>query len=384
MKKMKKLLLSLITLLGSLGLFAQITVTNATFPVAGDTLFTAIDNMPNGVTITAAGGPQSWNFAGLQAPFTRRNIVRSAGTGSAAANFPAAELRMSLGDNGEGYFNVTSNRFELIGFSGTDPIGQNVQVQTPFSPAEIYRRAPMNLFDVNQSQSALLVAFSADDLPSAILDLLPITPDSLRVRIHTNRTDIVDAWGTLTIPGGIYDVLREKRTEFQDTRLDIKVGFFPWQDITDIVVQLVGIEGLDQLGRDTTVSYHFFNNQVKEPIAVVTINNAQTAPETVEYKAKDIVSNVQNLGGLKPNVYAFPNPAIVSVRFEFSNLPKGEYTLRIFNVLGEEMIKKRYFVNGSRTEKVDISQLKKGAYLYSLVNERGKTLITKRMVVVRP
>ncbi len=381
---MKKLVLSFAGLFCGLILQAQITVTNAMFPQVGDTLYTAIDNMPNGVAITAPGGPQSWNFAGLQAPFTRQNIVRSAATGSAAGVFPSADALLSLGNNGEGYFNVTSTRFELVGFSGTDPVGQGVQVQARYNPAEVYRRAPMNAFDVNSAQSALLVAFSADDLPSAILDLLPITPDSLRVRLSSNRVDIVDGWGTLTIPGGIYDVLREKRTDFRDVRLDIKVGFFAWQDITDIVLQLAGIEGIAELGRDTIVTYNFFSNEAKEPIAVVTMNDAGTAPETVEYKAKEVVSNVQNTSGLKPSIYAFPNPAIVSVRFEFSNLPKGEYTLRIFNVLGEEVMKKRYYVNGSRTEKVDISQLRKGAYLYSLVNDRGKTLATKRLVVVRP
>lgn len=381
---MKKLVLFIAGLFCAIAIQAQITVTNAMFPQVGDTLYTAIDNMPNGITITAPGGPQSWNFAGLQAPFTRQTIVRAASTGSAAGLFPSADALLSLGNTGEGYFNITNSRFELVGFSGTDPIGQGVQVQARYNPAEVYRRAPMNAFDVNPAQSALLVAFAADDLPTAILDLLPITPDSLRIRISTNRTDIVDAWGTLTIPGGIYDVLREKRTEYRDVRLDIKVGFFAWQDITDIVIQLAGIEGIAELGKDTTVTYNFFSNEAKEPIAVVTMNNAQTAPEMVEYKAKEVVSNVQNTSGLKPSVYAFPNPAIVSVRFEFSNLPKGEYTLRIFNVLGEEVMKKRYYVNGSRIEKVDISQLRKGAYLYSLVNERGKTLTTKRLVVVRP
>ncbi|MFM9949141.1 MAG: hypothetical protein ACKV1O_14470, partial [Saprospiraceae bacterium] len=317
---MKKLVLSIAVLCCGLTSQAQITVTNAMFPEVGDTLYTAIDNMPSGITITSPGGPQSWNFASLQSPFTRQNVVRAASTGSAAGLFPSADVLLSLGNNGEGYFNVTSTRFELVGISGTDPIGQGVQVQTRYNPAEVYRRAPMNAFDVNQTQSALLVAFSADDLPSVILDLLPITPDSLRIRLSNNRVDIVDAWGTLTIPGGIYDVLREKRTQYRDVRLDIKVGFFPWQDITDIVLQLAGIEGIAELGKDTTVTYNFFSNEAKEPIAVVTMNATETAPEMVEYKAKEIVSNVQNTSGLKPSVYAFPNPAIVSVRFEFSNL----------------------------------------------------------------
>ena len=47
---------------------AQITVTNATFPVAGDTLKTAVASNPAiGVAVyTAPGGPQIWDLSGLQ------------------------------------------------------------------------------------------------------------------------------------------------------------------------------------------------------------------------------------------------------------------------------------------------------------------------------
>ncbi|MDV7394326.1 hypothetical protein RZS08_23290, partial [Arthrospira platensis SPKY1] len=133
------------------------------------------------------------------------------------------------------------------------------------------------------------VPFSADDVPGGILNNLPITPDSLRIRINTQRTDEVDAWGTLTIPGGIYDVLREKRTELRQTRIDAKIGFFPaWVDVTDIFVELLSLPGLGSL---TQESYYFWSNEALEPIAVLSLSPATGEVQSVEYKANNISTN---------------------------------------------------------------------------------------------
>ena len=215
-----------------------------------------------------------------------------------------------------------------------------------------------------------------------MLNQLPITPDSLRIRYTFDRLDVVDAWGTITIPGGIYDVLREKRTEVSELRLDAKLGFLDWFDITDIALQVAGLE---QLGVDTTITYNYFDEESKEPIAVVTMNNAETQVLSVIFKSNDLSTNVQNIETMTPGVYAFPNPAIVNVRFEFSNLPPGEYNLQIYNILGVEVWEKEYNItSGFHTEKENISSLRKGTYLYSLIDDRGKTISTKRLIVVTP
>lgn len=361
---------------------AQITVTNATFPAAWDTLLTAVDNLPSNINIQTPGGDLSWDFTTLQAPFTRSNVVKPATEGGAYDQFPTADLIVNLTENGEGYINVTDDEVQLIGFSGEDPLGQGIQVTASFDPPLIQKRAPMNFFDVHQSESALVIPISADDLPSELLNQLPITPDSIRIRYTFDRLDVVDAWGTITIPGGIFDVLREKRIEVSELRLDAKLGIFDWFDITDIALQAAGLQ---QLGSDTTITYNYFNEESKEPIALVTMNNSETTVESVIYKAHELSTQVQNIEKMKPGVYAFPNPAIVNVRFEFSNLQPGKYSLNIYNILGVEVWSKDYSINtGYLTEKENISSLRKGTYLYSLVDEHGKTISTKRLIVVRP
>jgi len=376
---MKYLYLSLFFLwMAGLPAPAQITLTRASFPSVGDTLYTSVDNLPNNIGVTAAGADQRWDLSGLQAPYIRRIAVREPAAGTGSGNFAQADLLMSLGEQLEAYFQSEERRLLLLGFFGYDPLEIGLEALARFQPHIVERNVPLRYLDSNESTHFLSISFATDDLPGALLDQLPITPDSLRIRLQGERFDVVDAWGKVIIPGGIYDVLREKRTETREVRLDAKLGFLPWQDITELVPNIEG------LGNTTTVQHHFLSNEAKEPIAIVTLDETQTRALRVEYKANDLTTDIQSLNSLKPGVYAFPNPAIVNVRFEFSNLPAGNYTLTIYNILGMEMWSANYFINGNHIEKVNISDLQKGTYLYSLTDERGKTIMTKRLLVVKP
>ncbi len=371
-------ILFFVLLLGTTPIIAQIVITNEFFPRVGDTLLTAIDNLPANLNITPPGPNQRWDYTALQAPFTRQTIVRPIGEGPRRDDFAAATFTLPLSNDAEAYYRVTNTLLQLVGVYGEAPANLGMKALMRFQPPITERRAPMRYRDENHMDAAMSLLLDANDLPPAVLQQLPLTPDSLRIRIKIARKDVVDAWGKLTVPGGIYNVLREKRIEIRETRLDVKVSAFPWQDISDL------IPNSELTGRDTTVYYAFFSNEVKEPVAIVTMDKSDQRPIQVVYKANDQNANIQNVKTLKPSVYAFPNPAIVNVRFEFSNLPAGYYKLVLYNIIGTEVWSQQYYINGQRTERVDVSNFRKGTYLYSLRNEQGHTIATKRIVVVRP
>ena len=382
---MKASLLFIFILMTSL-VNAQITITNDYFPAEGDTLRTAFDGMPANINITAPGGNQTWNFNSLQGISTEV-IVQPAIAGLNNENFTEAELMIPVGGQNspaETYINVTPNVYEIVGYAGQDPAGFGIEVVVPYSPTLIERRAPLNFFDVNNADFAFTVAFSTEFLPPELIDSLGLDflPDSLRVKVISDRLDIVDAWGELTIPGGTYEVLREKRTEMRKTQLEAKLEIGPisnWIDITTFV------PFLDQIGSDTITTYHFFSNTAKEPIAVVTVtNDDMETPLFVSYKDNNILSNVNYVNTGKSDLIVYPNPAILEARFDFVNLNPGLYSLKIYNILGVEIWKNRYNINGNRTIKIDLDEFRKGTYLYSLIDERGKTLTTKRLMIVRP
>jgi hypothetical protein len=384
----KNFYFSILALFISFSAIGQITLDENYIPQIGDTLFTAVDNMPSNIDIQPDFGEHSWNFASLQSPFSSQRVVRPLEEGSAADLYPSASYVLETADGlGEGYFRVGDGQMRMIGFAGNDPIGLDFNLSAIFDPPYVERTYPLDFADLTQVESAILYSFSPDDLPINIFDGLPITPDSLRIRVAIDQTNLVDGWGTLTIPGGIFDVLREKRTEVRETRLDAKIAFLGWQDITDIAAGAVGSDLLEEaLGKDTIVEYHFYSNDAKEAVAIVSMDNEGENVNSVEYKSiEDVVNNVQQISKLKPTVYAHPNPVIVNVRFEFSNLPKDSYNLTIYNIIGEQLWNKKYDINyRNHIDKVDVSFLKKGTYLYSLSNSEGRTIVTKRLIVVRP
>lgn len=377
---MKNLLFTFCFAALALGLQAQIT--DAYFPVAGDTLRTAIDDQPPFVSdfYTPPGGNQTWNFSSLVADQTRVRVVKPASAGAHASSFPGADLLIEVAGSGENYINVTNEKWEYIGFAGQDPAGLGIEVITQFNPPVIDRHAPLMFFDINASSSNLLYAIATADIPGGIFDQLPINPDSIRLRVAINILDVVDGTGAVTIPGGTYDVLREKRTEYREARLDAKVPFLGWLDITDIALQNLQIPGL---GVDTTISHRYWSQATKEPIAILTFNNAQNAVTFAEFKYDATVS-----GGIDPvfahtGLRVYPNPAQSAAVVELTNLPAGDYRMQVSGLQGQVLQKRTLQINGDRQiETLDVSALSSGIYQIQIWSVDGK-LVARQQVAVQ-
>ena len=363
-------------------LSAQISLESTDyFPVAGDSLLTRFSIDTDGFSISPAGGDQTWDFSNVGSGTPRTRIIESIDAAPNPEAFPSADLYIAQQGGGNGFYQSTSEAFSLIGFDGQDPIGQGIEVETPFSPPYVERWGTLNFFDLHNLNSALTVTTATDDIPGNIFDGLPVTPDSIRVRVQISRIDLVDAWGSVTIPGGTFDVLREKRTETRDVRLDVKVGIFPWADITDTAIELLPI---DQLGVDTTVNYYFWSNQAKEPIVIISANADETVINSIEYKFIDVISSVPSIAKAQPDLLVYPNPAVAKAQFKFSNMPAGTYKLDIYNMIGQAVISKEYYINDYRSESIDLSSLHKGIYVYRLSDQNGKYMMTNRLFITAP
>jgi hypothetical protein len=366
---------------------AQITITAATFPSALDTLRIAVDDEPLSTIIanTGPGGPQTWDFSSLSMVNSNTIVYRPASAGTNASSFPGADLVVITG-GGETYFDKTATRLDVLGFAGQFAGGFGANVVGRYVPPQIDRRAPMNFFDINQSQSALAFAFGTNQIPDTVFGGFP-APDSIRIRINSSRLDVVDAFGTCILPmGSSYEVLREKRTDISNTGIDIFIrNPFPlgWVDLTSLFPGGGPFGGL--IGLDTTVGYYFFSNTEKEPIAVANYDATGTQLLSVQFKdnATTSVTGGPSAPG-KANVQASPNPAIDWVHFNCSNLPGSDYTLKIFDIVGNVIWKESHYLSGNHSLKVSLEDFKKGAYLYSLEDKAGNIVTTKRLVVIKP
>lgn len=364
--------------------FGQITITNEVFPKVGDTLNSAVDVRPDGVMITAPGPGQSWMFDRLNGLVRLTAEVKHASEGGAAGSFPSADQMIDAGTGTERYYRVTNDRIEEVGYRGIDPVFNSVELLAFYQSPYIIQRAPINFEDQNQMQSILLIPYAYDELPDSITSQfpLPISPDSVRLRIMIDREDEVDAWGTLEIPAGIFDVLRERRREIRSSTVEAKViGLGGWFDITQTLLSV--LPNPEVLDNDTVVTYNYFSNRSKEPIAVVTVDNLGD-PMRVDFKATGMTTPVINQPMGNIDIHVSPNPTLGRCVFDFENLPAGEYSLQVINILGVKIWERTFDAYGSISLSEDLSGLRKGTYLYSLKTERGATLKTKRLIILNP
>ncbi len=377
---MKQMLLAILSTL-FFEASAQVTITSATFPSAGDTLEYALDNSPGALAIaTPPGGNQTWNLLDLQAEETFQVVYLPASAGVNAMSYPGAEL-VVVGPNNETYYDKTNTKFAILGYAGADANSLGINVVAGFSPAIVERQSPLQFFDIAVQTTDLSLPFATDQIPDSLLQGLAFVPDSIRVRVNINRLEVVDGWGKCQIPGGIYDVLRVKRTEYQTRALDVYL-FLGWVDISSVLGNGNNLGGL--IGTDTTTTFRFYSNVEKEDIAVATMSNDLATVEQVRFKNNMVTPSIEAESPGAASIQAYPNPAVEFVRFNCANLPQGDYTLKIFNIIGKVVWKEDYKLAGSKSIRIELDDFKKGTYLYSLTDSQGNIIGTKRLVILKP
>jgi len=364
----KNILVILTTLITSFGLTAQITITNATFPMAGDSLKTATDLTPDGIAITPPGGPQTWNFSSLNPDTRQVDLFQPASAGSASANFPGADLVVGGDVGAETYYDVNATTFSLLGISGAGlAAGFPVQADLIYSPPLVVYEAPLNFFDNDSYTSNATIALPTSAIPSAIFDSLGIPTglfDSIRLRITVQSLRLVDGFGTLAIPGGTYDVLRQKQTDYTTIGVDVHT-FLGWVDIATF------LGGATLFPPDTTIAFNFLSNTAKEPIAVVTVDSSETNAVQVSYKDNGIQSAVRPITGEPTSIVVFPNPAKDQVTIDVKyNLP-GNYSFRLFDLNGQRVLDKE---PSSGLEEVSIQSLSPGLYIIQVIYENDQVI----------
>lgn len=363
----------------SFGLFAQIQIGFKTLPGIGDTLYLGLDNLPEGMTLGTTGGPQTWDFSTLQAPFSKPLFYKKAKSSKGAHQFPLATMSAALYDGpGTGFYIRTKTALELVGTFGQDPLGLGLPLAIQYYPPLPDRHGRLRYQESFREKSEAKVTFDADDVGRSILDSLPISPDSFRLRITIDRKELVDGYGTVILPSGQYNALRLRRLDRFKIRLDAKLPFVDWKDVTEL------LPAKSPLGEQEKLTYFFLSEEEKTPIAIVDAHPRTEAMQSVQFLQPKARTAASSQFFSEPGLYAYPNPAILEVRFDFKNLDPGFYDIRIFNILGVEVWSENYWVPGNRTVKVDLAPFSKGTYLYSIVNAEGKTLSTKRLVIVRP
>lgn len=347
---------------------AQITVDNTVFPVVGDTLHFAFGNQPGAINqiFTPPGGGQQWELSNLQPTHFWDQVMKNPQTGSASAHFPAASVLFNpFNSSNQVYLQVTNNQVNELGYYGLDELGLGLTLLFKKTPSLEQSWAPVNFFDIHQSSSNVLTAFDAPIAPPVLIALVP-TADSFRIRVTNQRIGVIDAWGTLAIPGGTFEVLRKKQTEYRSTAVDVKVAPLGWIDISTI-----GGQQLLPLGTDTITTFHFLNNVSKEAIAICTLNTAQNMVTGVQYKTFK-TSSASDAPTFDASLRTYPNPVQGTLNVHFKNDAGASVQLRLMNTQGRLILEQTVGASAAENDiPIPVANLAPGLYELLLLQNGG-------------
>jgi len=214
---MKNLYFIVFSLL-SINVFGQITIDKFSLPTQGETLKTWISAAPS-IDLGTTAGPQTWDFSTLSKDVMNDVTFLSPSEGSVTV--PNATLLLKQGEFVERYMETNDEGIFEIHLKTLDPIFQTFEISNSYADPLMYRKTTLlyELEVTNTSTFRAPIAWS--DLPDTITGSVGISFDSIRVNTNFERTDDIDAYGTVKLPDGEWEALRETSTLIRTVTLDV-------------------------------------------------------------------------------------------------------------------------------------------------------------------
>jgi hypothetical protein len=199
--KKNQLMKSLVTLLLIVGMTAfaqaQITLTHADVPGAGDAIVLATDTTVADLNIGTAGSNQSWNFLALENHEVYATNYLLPAQAPLSAEFPEANL---CAESQGAYTFMEVSESELLGLGlVADLTGDNNYLSVHIDPPQKLTVFPTTFGTTFQTTYATEFSISGEFLGV----------DSLRIKQTAAQTTFTDAYGVVLMPNGLYDALRQ-------------------------------------------------------------------------------------------------------------------------------------------------------------------------------
>ncbi|GAB4249654.1 MAG: hypothetical protein Kow0079_02390 [Vicingaceae bacterium] len=343
--------------------FKQITYTNSSFPAVNDSILTSTDFDSTFVVSPPSSTAQNWNYSMFTTQFFNLEIVQPASAGSAAAQFPNADIYTTLTNNfGSAYVDVTTTEVKQIG-GGIDFFGFGMIA--PFSDPRTVQYAPITYGSSNTDNFLLYFAQNIDSIPGlrTLIDSLTggtISPDSIRFNFNGTDNFNVDAFGTLQSPdGNTYNVIRQKVVSYTNFALELRIPpIFPglpgtWIDISSFVP-------LPIPANDTIIHYDYLADTYNQPIVRFNMDRTDSYIQSINFMGQ---TNVGILDIDMSDFSVYPNPSNNVFNISGENISN----VSIYDLNGKIILTKSFNHSSFVTVK---HQLTKGIYLIEIENDK--------------
>lgn len=336
--------------------------------LAEDTSYYGMDYLPEGIRVSVSGPAQSWNFRSLKAPYAiaRRVVVSSEREGVTYAN-------LIHGNQTEAILEVKSKNSEVIQIMDENPVCRGGRLTYTLTPTmkPFFNGVLGEQFTYRGRMNAVFAwprNMSCSWNPNQL-------PDSCRVTYVYTEEAVVDGEGTLYLPSESNQAFRHRVEIRRALQIEIKNGSV-WKNVTQ------SVPGVRLLTSRSLLRY--VASATGLMLAEIELQDGMV-PLSVLFKTHPMLTRIFPEEPGKPDVFAFPNPSYDVVRFQFSDLIHGTYTLKIFNILGVPLRETQVIVDHRRkTIALDLSDLQRGTYLFRLQDKNGRTIKTKRILLIQP
>lgn len=360
---MRSFLLLLVLLSGTIRTNAQISISNADMPQAGDTVRISTTTDQWGIDVSQTGAAYNWDFSFLL-PMAQ-TVDTFFAVNSTPVTYQFFFNNQFVYPDHKASYARRGQELDLFGFL------------TISNVYDFYKNDGGKLKNVGYGANINGIPASVRNTPIDTVYDFPLTAGSVYNSYSENAMNVpgtfyygqkktisnahVDGWGTISTPFGTFDCIRVAMT------VDI-------HDTLNIVIDTLNFGfGVD---RPTEVQYHWLANGMKEPLLQISAgtNGTVTSIRYRDFYVGNVgYSELENDFSLR----MYPNPAAEVLMVETFG-EKG--SIEVFDLNGKLLLTQN---TGEGVERsvLNISTLPAGLYLVQLSQQHSRT--TGKLVVQR-
>ncbi len=344
---MKKKLLSIILLSLAVTSFGQITIMNNDIASVGTTVYLANDTISTGIVPGDPGANKTWDFTSVVANTIDTLAFVLPSSTPYGGEFPEANLAFSSSDveigNVYGYMLKNNDKYSSIGYAFESE--DTAIYMANIEPENIILDFPVN-YQNSYNEVYITDIVIGSPTPGA---------DSVRTKSTVVKETTIDAWGSITIPMGTYNALRQRVDEDQTDSLFMKMGG-TWTFIF--------------ASEESSTTYSWWTDDINIGFMLFSIDIDNDFGGEV-FGISFLVGSAVGLFETNMTITkVYPNPVADIVNFEFDESITGE--LFLMNGLGQVVVREN--LNGQKFSQLNLSQLPAGMYIYRATNQRGELL----------
>jgi len=342
---MKKQLLSIFALMSFGAVTAQITITQADVAPLGYVIFRGTDTTFTETAIGPGGTAMSWDFSGIVDDEGDTLAISDPAVLPNYSDFPGSNIAIING-GGTAYGILNSSSLSIIGqtanVAGTD-------IVVDVNPVELVINFPANYNDSYSNSSTAFGEFEYTAQAGV---------DSARIKSVKDKQVEIDAWGSLVIPFGTFNVIRVKESIVQYDTVDAHLTGFPpivppsWTNV--------------QVDETHTTHFSYWANGIGFPVMEAdSIHATGEVNVTWLLQAPEVSIKEQVVSS---NSMVYPNPAkdMVTIKLSQNSLAVIEVT----DVLGKQV---KMLSNQKIASTLNVADLTEGIYVYKVTYANGKT-----------